>query len=77
MMVEYGYPHNDPDTAVFRSRFSLEQLQQIDRKRGREVAKILNRYIRNGGYRKFQTTYSVVRDAYVHEAGVHLFRRIR
>lgn len=75
MMVEYGYLYDDPDTGIFRSRFSREQLEQIDQQRGRDVAKILNRSIRNGGYRKFQTTYSVIRDAYVHEAGVHLFRR--
>jgi hypothetical protein len=75
MMVEYGYRYDDPDTGVFRSRFSRAQLEQLDRRRGAEVAEILDRYIRGIGYREFQITYSVPRDAYVHEAGVHLFRR--
>lgn len=75
MMVEYGYIYDDPDIGIFRSRFSMEQLRQLDQERGVEVAEILDRYIRGEGYDKFQSIYSVIRDAYVHEAGVHLFRR--
>jgi len=75
MMVEYGYLYDDPDTGIFRSRFSREQLEQIDQQRGREVAKILDRSIHDDGYSQFMSIYTVVRDAYVHEAGVHLFRR--
>jgi hypothetical protein len=48
-----------------------------DQERGLEVAQILDRYIGGEGYRAFQKMYSVPRDAYVHEAGVHLFRRNR
>ena len=77
MMVEYGYRYQDPDIGIFRSRFSLDQLKQIDQQRGEEVASILDRYIRGEGYRSFQTIYTVPRDAFVHEAGVHLFRRER
>ena len=75
MMVEYGYRYEDPDTGIFRSRFSEAQLQRLDRQRGAEVAGILDRYIRGVGYREFQSIYTVPRDAYAHEAGVHLFRR--
>lgn len=75
MMVEYGYRYHDPDIGVFRSRFSLAQLKENDRQRGKEVAKILDRYIRGEGYGPFQRIYTVPRDAYAHEAGVHLFRR--
>jgi len=75
MMVEYGYRFEDADAGVFRSRFSKAQLEQLDRRRGAEVARILDSYIRGIGYREFQTRYSVLRDAYAHEAGVHLFRR--
>ena len=75
MMVEYGYRYEDPDTGIFRSRFSEAQLQRLDRQRGAEVAGILDRYIRGIGYREFQSIYTVPRDAYAHEAGVHLFRR--
>lgn len=75
VMVEYGYRYEDPDIGVFRSRFSKEQLQLLDRERGDEVAGILDRYINGEGYRAFQSIYTVPRDAYAHEAGVHLFRR--
>lgn len=75
MMVEYGYIYDDPDIGIFRSRFSMDQLRQLDQERGVEVAKILDHYIRGEGYNNFQSIYSVIRDAYAHEAGVHLFRR--
>lgn len=75
MMAEYGYRYDDPETGVFRSRFTLEQLRRFDRERGAEVAAILDRYIRGEGYGKFIRRHSVIRDAYAHEAGVHLFRR--
>ncbi len=75
MMVEYGYRYNDPEIGIFRSRFSPQELKQIDPQRGTEVASILDQYIRGEGYGPFLEIYSVPRDAYTHEAGVHLFRR--
>jgi hypothetical protein len=75
MMVEYGYKYRDPDIGVFRSRFSLDQLQRLDQQRGAEVAEVLDRYIRGEGYGSFQSVYTIPRDAYTHEVGVHLFRR--
>lgn len=75
MMVEYGYLYRDAEIGLFRSRFSPEQLQRIDVNRGEEVARILDRYIRGEGYGPFQDKYTVLRDPYAHEAGVHLFRR--
>ena len=75
MMIEYGYRYLDPDIGIFRSRFSLEQLKKNDHSRGKEVAQILDRYIGGEGYDSFLKACSVPRDAYAHEAGVHLFRR--
>ena len=75
MMVEYGYLYRDPEIGVFRSRFSPAQLKMYDQQRGKEVAQILDRYIRGEGYGPFQKAYTVPKDAYAHEAGVHLFRR--
>ncbi len=77
MMIDYGYHYRDPEIGVFQSRFSRDQLEQHDRQRGIEVARILDRYIDGEGYDTFQNIYSVPRDPYVHEAGVHLFRRNR
>ena len=77
MMVEYGYLYDDPDIGVFRSRFTLEELERNDAERGRELAQAFDRYISDERFGEFQEIYSVPRDAYIHEAGIHLFRRNR
>ncbi len=74
-MIDYGYMYRDPEIGVFRSRFRLEELQKNDRERGLDAAEALDHYIDDDGYEQFLTIYNVHRDAYVHEAGVHLFRR--
>lgn len=74
-MAEYGFLYEDPEAGLFRSRFDPAELRRLDRSRGAEVAQILDRYIRGEGYRSFLRAHSVLRDAYAHEAGVHLFRR--
>ena len=76
-MAEYGYLYEDDDIGRFRSRFSLDELEGLDRRRGIELAGILDEYISEESYGQFLEAYSVPRDAYVHEAGVHLFRRNR
>ena len=75
MMVEYGYRFDDPEIGIFRSRFALEELLEMDRKRGDIVRGALDKYIKGEGYKAFQSIYTVVRDPHTHEAGVHLFRR--
>ena len=77
MMVEYGHLYDDPEIGIFRSRFALKELRKKNRWRGQAVAKILDEYINEDDYDRFQIIYSVPRDAYAHEAGVHLFRRNR
>ena len=77
MMTEYGYLYEDDDIGRFRSRFSLDELEDLDRRRGMELAGILDEYISEESYDKFLQVYNVPHDAYVHEAGVHLFRRNR
>ncbi len=75
MMAQYGYRLRSPAGAEFRTRFDAGQLAELDERRGREVAAILDRYIRGEGYREFLARYSIIRDPYAHEAGVRLFRR--
>ena len=75
VMAEYGYRYEDAETGLFRSRFSREELQQLDKMRGADVGMILARELYAGEYRNFLVRYSVTRDAYTHEAGVHLYRR--
>ena len=76
-MAEYGYLYDDPEIGIFRSRFTLAALQDNDRQRGAEVADVFDAYINDQRFGEFQDLYSVPRDAYIHEAGVHLFRRNR
>ncbi len=75
VMIEYGYLYRDPEIGVFRSRFRLEELHKYDRERGLEAAEALDHYINDDRYEQFLTIYNVHRDTYIHEAGVHLFRR--
>ena len=75
VMIEYGYLYRDPEIGVFRSRFRLEELHKYDRERGLDAAEALDHYINDDRYEQFLTIYNVHRDAYVHEAGVHVFRR--
>ena len=77
VMVEYGYLYRDPEIGIFRSRFTIEQLAENDRLRGAGVAKVMDKYINEENFSAFQVKYSVTRDAYAHETGIHLFRRNR
>ena len=75
VMTEYGYRHEDAGIGVFYSRFSLAELQRLNRERGIEVAAILDHYIRGEGYGHFLNKHTAILDPYAHEAGVRLFRR--
>ncbi len=77
MMAEYGYLYEDDDIGRFRSRFSPQELEDLDRRRGMELAVVFDESIRGDDYGQFPETYTVLHDAYAHEAGVHLFRRNR
>ena len=77
MMVEYGYYHTDPAIGGFRSRFTLDELEELDERRGAALAIAFDAYISDEKFGEFQEIYSVPRDPYIHEAGIHLFRRNR
>jgi len=77
VMIEYGYLYHDSEIGVFRSRFTKAELAEYDRLRGVEAASIVDEHISEENFRKFLSIYSVPRDAYIHEIGVHLFRRNR
>jgi len=77
VLLEYGYLYEDPDIGIFRSRFTPWELRQIDQSRDMEAAKILNRFQDEYSYRTFLSQYTPINDPFVHEAGVHLFRRDR
>ncbi|UCC14622.1 MAG: VanZ family protein, partial [Gammaproteobacteria bacterium] len=77
MMVEYGHLYSDPDIGSFRSRYDAAELERLDRERGLLVAQTLDEFHIDNDWRKFQRIHTVPRDAYLHEIGVHLFRRQR
>lgn len=75
VMSEYGHRHVDPEIGVFYSRFSLADLERMDRARAKDAASILNRYRDPKKYEAFLKRYTPAGDPFVHEARVHLFRR--
>jgi hypothetical protein len=75
VMAEYGYRYRDPEIGVFYSRFTLEELRELDERQGRASAAILDAYRER--YPEFLERYSPAVDPFVHEARVHLFRRDR
>lgn len=77
LMMQYGFLYEDPEIGRFRSRFSPEALENIDRTRAEETAAILDRYPRGEDYGAFLKKYTATEAPFVHEARVHLFRRNR
>ncbi len=77
VMAEYGYRHVDPEIGVFFSRFSPEQLKEVDRVRGPEAAAIINRWHDPRRYPEFLETITPYVDALAHEMRVRVFRRDR
>lgn len=75
IMVEYGYLHGDEAPVQFRSRLTMEEIRRESRERAEEGARILDRYRDRERYGEFLATYSPLRDPFLHETRVHLFRR--
>jgi len=75
MMVEYGYLYEDGENNVFRSRFSPKKLAEMDRQLGAAVAEILEPFTETESIRQFTPVYTPLKDPFLHEAGIHLFRR--
>ena len=73
-MAEYGHRHVIPGVGRIKSRFTVEQLRAEDAARADEVAAILDRYP-GDRYGKFLKDYPPQRDAFAHEARVHIFGR--
>lgn len=74
-MIEYGYRHEDPEFGFFRSRLTTDALLRTDSSRAADVAAVLDRYQGREAYADFLDAHPAWRDAFLHEARVHLFRR--
>jgi hypothetical protein len=75
IMVEYGYLHGVAETALFRSRFTADELRRQARDRAEEGAAILERYRDRAHYGEFLDIYTPVTDPFLHEAKVHIYSR--
>ncbi len=75
VMTEYGHRIEDPRIGVFFSRMTPEELRRQDDERGAAAAAVLDKYARPAEYGTFLRRYPSNRDAFLHEARVHLFRR--
>ena len=76
-MNEFGYRYEDRDIGTFFSRLSPKQLQRQDSERAAEAAAALDKHRSPGTYRRLLEKYTPYTDPFIHEAGVHLFRRDR
>ncbi|MBK18239.1 MAG: hypothetical protein CMM52_05315 [Rhodospirillaceae bacterium] len=74
-MAEYGFLYKDPEIGVFRSRFDPKSLKEQDQTQSSRAAKVLDQYPDVPLYPDFFEKYTVINDRFIHEAGVHLFRR--
>ena len=75
VMVEYGYLYEDPELGVFRSRLAPAELARTDAERGESAGEIVRAFA--GDAKAFIAHYTVIRDPFLHEFRVHLFRRDR
>jgi VanZ family protein len=75
VMSEYGYRNRDPEIGTFYSRFTMPELQKIDRERGAQVGEILRRYRSLVDYREFLQLFTSSVDPFLHEMRIHLYRR--
>ncbi|MDH3685547.1 MAG: VanZ family protein [Myxococcales bacterium] len=75
VMIEYGHRYEDPEVGVFRSRYSPADLARVDAERGHEAGGTLAVF--PGDAAAFLAEYTAIRDPFLHEMRVHLFRRDR
>jgi len=75
MMIEYGYLYEDGENNVFRSRLSPDELREADRKLGAAAAKTLEGFTESESILEFTPVHTPLKEPFLHEAGIHLFRR--
>jgi len=75
VMSEFGFRHFDSEIGKFYSRFSMRELQEIDRERGVAVGETILKYQPFLDYHEFIQTFSSAVDPFLHEMRVHLYRR--
>ena len=74
-MNEFGYRYDDSEIGIFRSRLPPDELRQQDRERGAQAAGILDATKSATEYQRFLQQYPPLKDPFLHEARIHLYRR--
>jgi VanZ family protein len=75
-MSEFGYKYFDPEIGTFYSRMTLEELEQIDRKRGKTYGNLFVHDIRSDDeFQKLLDVYQPHTNAFLHEFLLHIHRR--
>ncbi len=73
-MSEFGYKLTDADIGVFYSRMNKKQLEKIDKQKGGEYSRLLNKSV-NMNYEQFLREYNPISNPFLHELRIHVFRR--
>ena len=73
-MAEYGYRHQLPGIGTMKSRLTMNELAERDRRDAAEVAAVLDRYP-HSRYRRFLKEHPATADPFLYEARVHIFSR--
>ncbi len=76
LMLEFGHLYEVPEIGRFRSRFAPAELARVDAERGPQAGAALGRSD-DADYARFLREHNPIRDPFLHEARVHLFRRDR
>ncbi len=77
-MAEFGYQHKDPETGVFYSRYTLEELKKIDLAYGESFGKILPPEIHSRTvYEELIKIYTPYTNPFLYEFVMHVFGRDR
>jgi hypothetical protein len=75
-MIEYGYRHEDPDIGTIYSRYTLEELREIDLKNGSSYGRIVSKEIWSGKeYKDLLEIYSPITYPFIYEFLLHIIQR--
>lgn len=75
VMIEYGHYHEAPNTGVFRSRFTVDELHRLSRSRAKEAVIAFGGLETHKDYVSFLKEHTALKDPFFHEAALHLYSR--
>ena len=75
VMIEYGQYYEAPNTGVFRSRFTIEELHRLSSSRADDAANAFGAFETHEDYVSFLKEHTALKDPFFHEAALHLYSR--